>query len=119
MTKKPLLVLALCAGLTVAAYAVPGTSANAGKARVTARARIKFRAFMEAPGCGRSLHRLGMRTADRYHRFAPRGPGPRNSLNCQDPAPRHQIAFGLQGCSGSPKPSSVIAGAPALITARG
>jgi len=34
MTKKPLLVLALCAGLTVAAYAVPGTSANAGKATV-------------------------------------------------------------------------------------
>ena len=34
MTKKPLLVLALCAGLTVAAYAAPGTSANAGKATV-------------------------------------------------------------------------------------
>jgi len=34
MTKKPLLVLALCAGLTVAAYAVPGTSATAGKATV-------------------------------------------------------------------------------------
>jgi hypothetical protein len=34
MTKKPLLVLGLCAGLTLAAYAVPGTSANAGKATV-------------------------------------------------------------------------------------
>jgi len=34
MTKKMLLVLALCAGLTVAAYAVPGMSANAGKATV-------------------------------------------------------------------------------------
>ena len=34
MTKKPLLVLALCAGLTVAAYAAPATSVNAGKATV-------------------------------------------------------------------------------------
>jgi hypothetical protein len=34
MTKKTLLVLALCAGLTVVAYAVPGTSAKAGKATV-------------------------------------------------------------------------------------
>jgi hypothetical protein len=34
MTKKPLLVLALCAGLTVAAFAAPGTSVTAGKATV-------------------------------------------------------------------------------------
>jgi hypothetical protein len=34
MTKKPLLVLALCAGLTLAAYAGPATSAGAGKATV-------------------------------------------------------------------------------------
>lgn len=34
MTKKPLLVLALCAGLTVAAFAAPGAPANTGKATV-------------------------------------------------------------------------------------
>jgi hypothetical protein len=34
MTKKPLLVLALCAGLTMAAFAAPGTPAGAGKATV-------------------------------------------------------------------------------------
>jgi hypothetical protein len=34
MTKKPLLVLALCAGVALAAYAAPGTSTAAGKATV-------------------------------------------------------------------------------------
>jgi len=34
MTKKPLLVLGLCAGLTMAAFAAPGTPVSAGKATV-------------------------------------------------------------------------------------